>query len=290
MVPTKDRNTTAHLIEYKGEYLLVDCGEGTQRQMSIAGLSKTKITKILLTHWHGDHVIGLVGLLQTMSAVPNPGTVAIVGPVGTKTFLGHLLKSMVMDLRLTLEVHEVEPREELVRFFENDDYALEAVALDHGTPCLGYRFVEHDRRRMHLDKCAALGITQGPLMGRLQAGETVTVGGRTVHPDEVSYVVPGRRIAFILDTQLCAGCVPLARDVDILVCESTYTEDLADKSEDHKHLTTRDAATIASQAGVKRLIITHFSQRYKTTHEIVLDARKYFLNTDAAYDFMKVKL
>jgi len=290
MVPTKDRNVTGHVIDYKGEYILVDCGEGTQRQMSMLGLSRNKITKILLTHWHGDHVIGLVGLLQTMSAVANPGTVSIIGPVGTKTYLGHMLKSMHMDVRITLDVHEVDSPNGLTRFFENEDYALEAANLDHGIPCLGYRFVEHDKRRMELKKCEALGIKPGPLMGLLQDGQSVEHNGATVHPDDVSYTVPGRKLTFILDTELSTNCIPLAQDADVLVCETTYKEELASKGADHKHLTTRDATSIATQAGVKKLIITHFSQRYKTTHELVEDARKYFPNTDAAYDLMKVKL
>lgn len=290
MVPTKDRNVTGHVIEYKGEYILVDCGEGTQRQMSMLGMSRNKITKILLTHWHGDHVIGLVGLLQTMSAVEQPGTVSIIGPIGTKTYLGHMLKSMHMDIRLTLDVHEVDAPDALVRFFENEDYALEAANLDHGIPCLGYRFIEHDKRRMDVAKCTALGIKPGPLMGKLQDGESIEHYGRTISSDDVSYIVPGRKLTFILDTELSSNCVPLAHNADILVCETTYKEELASKGADHKHLTTRDATSIATQAGVKKLIITHFSQRYKTTHELVEDARKYFPNTDAAYDLMKVKL
>lgn len=291
MVPTKDRNVTAQLLEYKGEYILIDCGEGTQRQMSIAGLARTKITKILITHWHGDHVAGLVGLLQTLSAVPNPAPLAIIGPPGTKQYLGHLRESMHFDLRVPLEVHEVDAgRTGLVRFFENDAYALEAAAMDHSIPCLGYRFVEHDRRRMHVEKCAALGIKPGKMMGALQAGENIEIAGKTVKPEDVSYVVPGRKVAFILDTQLNANCIPLAQDADLLVCESTYKEDLAEKGHDHKHLTTRDACQIAANAGVKKLILTHFSQRYKTTHEIVDEARNYFPDVEAAYDFMKVKL
>ena len=290
MVPTKDRNVTGHIIDYKGEYILVDCGEGTQRQMSMLGMSRNKITKILLTHWHGDHVIGLVGLLQTMSAVDNPGSVSIIGPVGTKTYLGHMLKSMHMDLRITLDVHEIDAPDGLVRFFQNEDYSLEAANLDHGIPCLGYRFVEHDRRRMDMQKCTELGVKPGPVMGQLQNGESVTVKGRTISPEDVSYIVSGRKLSFILDTELSTNCIPIAQDADVLVCETTYKEELAHKGADHKHLTTRDATSIATQAGVKKLIITHFSQRYKTTHELVDDARKYFPNTDAAFDLMKVKL
>ncbi len=290
MVPTKDRNVTAHLLEYKGEFILIDCGEGTQRQMNLAGYPRTKVTKILITHWHGDHVAGLIGLIQTLSAVPQPGTVSLIGPVGTKTYLGHLLRSMAFDLRITLDVHEIEPTNGTVRFFENEDYALEAAAMDHGIPCLGYSFIELDKRRMDLDTCKAHGILPGPLMGRLQQGEKIELNGTTVTPEMVSRVQPGKKITFILDTQLNENCIPLAQNSDLLVCESTYKEDLAEKGASHKHLTTRDACQIAANSNVKRLIITHFSQRYKTTHELVVDARQYFPNVDAAYDFMKVKL
>jgi ribonuclease Z len=289
MVPTKDRNVTAHLLEYKGEYILVDCGEGTQRQMNLAGYPRTKITKILITHWHGDHVAGLVGLIQTLSSVPEPKPVALIGPPGTKTYFGHLVRSMAFDLRVPVEIHEVSPSG-VTRFFENEDYALEAAAMDHGIPCLGYSFVELDKRRMDLEACKKAGITPGPLMGKLQRGEAVVVDGKTVHPDDVSRVSEGRKITFILDTALNENCLPLAKDADILVCESTYKEDLAEKSQDHKHLTTRDACQIAANANVKKLIITHFSQRYKTTHELLEDAQQYFPNVEAAYDFMKVKL
>ena len=143
---------------------------------------------------------------------------------------------------------------------------------------------------MDLDTCKAHGILPGPLMGRLQQGEKIELNGTTVTPEMVSRVQPGKKITFILDTQLNENCIPLAQNSDLLVCESTYKEDLAEKGASHKHLTTRDACQIAANSNVKRLIITHFSQRYKTTHELVVDARQYFPNVDAAYDFMKVKL
>ena len=290
MVPTKERNVTAHLIEYRGEYLLVDCGEGTQRQMNLAGYPRTKIRKILITHWHGDHVAGLIGLIQTMSAVPEPGTCTIYGPVGTKKYLNHMIQCCSFDLRITLDVQEIDTRKGVVEIFSDDHYKIEAAAMDHGIPCLGYSFVEHDTRRMELKACTAAGLKEGPLMGKLQKGESVTVEGKTIHPDDVSYVKKGKKITFILDTQLNPNCIPLAQGADILICESTYKEELKEKSEDHKHLTTKDACQIAANANVEKLIITHFSQRYKTTHEILDDAKNYFENVDAAFDFMKIKL
>lgn len=291
MVPTKDRNVTAHLIEYKGEFILVDCGEGTQRQMNLAGYQRTKVKKILITHWHGDHVAGLVGLIQTMSAVPEPGTVMLFGPKGTREYMHHVLNSCSFDLRLKLEIQEIAPgRDGVMTFFENDDYMLQAAHLDHSVPCLGYNFVEKDKRRMHIAACTERGLKEGPLMGKLQRGESVVLEGKKIEPDDVSYVKKGKKITFILDTQLNQNCIPLAQNADILVCEATYKEELSEKGADHKHLTTKDAAQIAANADVTKLIITHFSQRYKTTHEILDDAKNYFENVDAAYDFMKVKL
>jgi ribonuclease Z len=175
-------------------------------------------------------------------------------------------------------------------FFENDDYELQAAHLDHGIPCLGYSFVEKDKRRMHLSACKERGLKEGPLLGKLQRGETVEFEGKTIHPDDVSYVKKGKKLTFILDTQLNVNCIPLAQHADVLVCEATYKEELAEKGADHKHLTTKDACQIASNADVTKLIITHFSQRYKTTHEVLEDAKNYFENVEAAYDFMKVKL
>lgn len=289
MVPTKDRNVTAHLVEYDGEYILVDCGEGTQRQMNFAGYPRTRIKKILITHWHGDHVAGIVGLLQTISSQPNPGTLTLFGPKGTKQYMHHVLNSCSFDLRVKLEVVEIVPGG-VNECWRGEKYSIEAAAMDHGIPCLGYSIVEHDKRRMHLKTCAELGIKPGPLMGKLQKGESITVEGKTVRAEDVSYVKKGRKITFILDTQLNENCIVLASAADLLVCESTYKEELAEKGADHKHLTTKDACQIAANANVEKLIITHFSQRYKTTHEMLDEARTYFPNVEAAYDFMKVKL
>jgi ribonuclease Z len=291
MVPTKERNVTAHLIEYRGEYILVDCGEGTQRQMNLAGYPRTKVKKVLLTHWHGDHVAGLIGLIQTVSAVPEPGTLTIFGPVGTKQYMHHLLRSLAFDLRITLDVQEIDPPVAgIITFWAGEEYELQAARMDHGIPCLGYSFVEKDARRMELKTCEEFGVKPGPLMGKLQRGETVEVNGKQVRPDDVSYLKKGKKLTFILDTQLNENCIPLAKHSDILVCESTYKEDMAEKGVDHKHLTTKDACQIAANADVEKLIITHFSQRYKTTHEMLDEAKNYFPNVDAAFDFMKVKL
>ena len=290
MVPTKDRNVQATYLEYDGEGILVDCGEGTQRQMNIAGINRLKVRKILITHWHGDHVAGLVGLIQTLGNVDSPGVVQLYGPVGTKAYLNHLLNSCSFDLRLQLEVEELAPKDDPVVFFENDRYALQVVRMRHAIPCVGYAFIEKDQRKIDMAAVKRAGLEEGPLIGRLQRGESVQAQGKTIHPDEVSAVQQGRKVAFVLDTEPCPGIAPLVRDADILVAEATYESSLDEKAEQYQHLTAQTVAQIASQAGVKRLFLTHFSQRYKTAHDIEEDARKVFPETTCAYDFLQVKL
>jgi ribonuclease Z len=289
MVPTKERNVQGIFLEFKGEGILFDCGEGTQRQMNIAGINRNKVKKILITHWHGDHVSGLIGLIQTMGNNDNPGTLEVYGPKGSKERMQHLLKTVVFDQRIKLEVKELEPKG-VERFFENQDYYLECAALKHSTPCLAYNFIEKDRFRINLAKASTLGLKAGPLMGRLQRGKTVTFKGKEIKPEEVTYLVKGKKITILLDTVMCDNCVKLARDADLLIAESAYASDLEEKALEYKHMTTKQVGYIATEANVKKLIITHFSQRYKTSEKLLDDIRTFFPNSECAFDFMKVKL
>lgn len=290
MVPTKDRNVQGIHLEYKGEGILIDCGEGTQRQMNIAGINRQKLKKILISHWHGDHIAGLIGLIQTLGNIDEPGTLHIYGPQGSEEYLGHLLKCCAFDLRIEIKLTEIKAGEEPVRFYENEDYELHAVALRHSIPCLGYSLIEKDKRKINLKKTTELGIPQGPLIGRLQRGETIEVEGRKILPDKVSTIQEGKKIAFVLDTEACAGINNLARDADVLVAEATYESSLDEKAEEYKHMTAQTVAQIASQEGVQKLVLTHFSQRYKDVSVIEEDARKVFPDTICAYDFMQLQL
>ncbi|MBN1275101.1 ribonuclease Z [Candidatus Woesearchaeota archaeon] len=291
MVPTKDRNVQGIYLDYEGEGILIDCGEGTQRQMSIAGINRLKIKKILITHWHGDHVAGLIGLIQTLGNTDEPGTVRLYGPEGTKHYLGHLLNSCSFDLRLDLEVKEVIPKSDTpLIFYENDRYALQAVNLKHTIPCLGYAFVEKDQRKVNMAKAKKLGLKEGPLIGRLQRGEAVLHEQKRITPSMVTTTRHGKKIAFVLDTEPCAGMHTIAREADLLIAEATYESSLDEKAEQYKHLTAQIVAQVAGQEGVKKLILTHFSQRYKTAEDIEADAKKIFPETTCAHDFLQVKL
>lgn len=290
MVPTKERNQSAVFISRGGEGILVDCGEGTQRQFKVAGIPLTKATKVLISHWHGDHVLGLPGMLQTLNSSATGHKLQIFGPKGTKIQLDYMRKAFLMEENgagLSVEAFDIE-KDGI--FFENSEFYLEAALLEHSAPCLGYSLVE--KGKVHIDMAAAkkLGLPQGPVLGQLQEGKAVTWKGKEVRPSDVTYHTKGRKVTVIMDTRLCSSAVKLAEGADVLVCESTYANDLEEKAEEYRHLTASQAAAIANKAGVERLILTHFSQRYKTTQKIEEDARTTFDNILCAKDFMKVRV
>lgn len=290
MVPTKDRNVQGIYVEYKGEGILFDCGEGTQRQMNIAGINRNKVRKIFLTHWHGDHVSGLVGLLQTISNSETRQKVVIFGPRETKERIAHLMRSVSFEEnRMDLEIKEVNPSG-VEKIYDGEDYIIQAAYLDHKIPCLGYSLIEKDKRKINMAKAKKLGLKEGPLIGRLQVGLNVILKGQTITADEVSHIQKGKKLSIILDTLPCKNAYELAAEADILIAESAYTSDMEEKSLEYKHMTTKQAALIATTANVKKLIITHFSQRYKTNKELEEDVKIFFPESQAAFDFMKIKL
>ncbi len=290
MVPTKERNVQGIYIEHKGEGILLDCGEGTQRQMNIAGINRNKVRKILITHWHGDHVSGLVGLLQTISNNESPQKVVLYGPRETKKRVHSLLSAVSFEHnRMDLEIKELNPKG-VERFYTCKDYYLECAYMDHGMPCLGYSLVQADQRKINMVKAKKLGLKSGPRVGKLQRGNTVVFKGKEIKPSDISYIKKGKKLTIILDTLPCTNAYRLAQNADLLISEAAYTSDLEDKGREYKHLTTKDAALIANKADVKNLIITHFSQRYKTTREIQEEIQTFFKNSKAAHDFMKIKL
>jgi ribonuclease Z len=288
MVPTKDRNVQGIYLDYKGEGILIDCGEGTQRQMNISGLNRLKVKKVLISHWHGDHVSGLIGLIQTLGNTEEPKKLVIYGPKGTKEHMNHLLNSCEFDLRLELEINELNIKVKNV-IYENEAYLIEAAPLEHSVPCLGFSFIEKDTRKINMSKVEKLGLKEGPELGKIQKGESVVVKGKTIHPDDVSTVKKGKKIAFILDTLLTKNCYEIAQDADVLISEANFDSSLEDKARKSKHMTTEQVALIANKSNVKKLILTHFSQRYKTLHDLEEEAKDLFPETVMAFDFMKVK-
>jgi len=286
MVPTKDRNQIAVFLSYGSEGILFDCGEGTQRQFKIAGISLTKVTKILISHWHGDHVLGLPGLMQSLSSINYNKKLEIYGPSGTKKRMEKMFEAFVFDKRLNFDVKEVKSG----IFFENNDFILESYPLEHGVETLGFRFVEKDRRKIDLKKIKKFDIPNGPIIGKLQQGKTIEFGNKKISPDDVTFTESGKKVAYVTDTIICDNCYKVADKADLFVCEATYSSKLVDKSEDYGHMTAKQAAQIANKSNVKQLVLIHFSARYKNTQEIEEDARNIFDNVICANDFMKIDI
>lgn len=286
MVPTKERNQIAVFLSYGSEGILFDCGEGTQRQFKIAGISLTKVTKILISHWHGDHVLGLPGLIQSLSSMDYSNKLEIYGPVGTKERMENVFKAFVFDKRINFSVKEVKSG----IFFENNDFRLEAYPLEHGIETLGFRFVEKNKRKIDMKKVKKFNIPVGPLLGKLQQGKSIEFNNKKIMSEDVTYPESGKKIAYITDTVLCNNCYKIADNADLLVCEATYSSKLVGKSEEYGHMTAKQAAQLANKSNTKQLVLIHFSARYKNTQELEEDARDIFDNVICANDFMKIEL
>ena len=286
MVPTKERNQSGILVSHGSENILVDCGEGTQRQLKIAGVKLVKITKILISHWHGDHVLGLPGLIQTMSSSGYDKKLRIYGPVGTRKFMKKVFGAFVFDSKIEIEVKDVK----MGKFFENEELMLEAHLLEHNIETLGFNIIERDRRKINLAAIERLGIPEGPLLGELQNGKSINWKGRKIDANDATIISKGRKVTIVSDTVPCRGANLLAKDADVLICEATYSSGLESKGEEYGHMTSKQAAELANRSNAKKLILTHFSARYKDTQELEEDAKNYFYNASCARDFMKIRL
>jgi ribonuclease Z len=258
--PTRSRNHNGYFLRWDEEGLLFDPGEGTQRQMLFAGVTASQITRICITHFHGDHCLGLPGVLARMSLDRVPHTVEVCYPAGSREVFGRLRHASLFRDVVDLRERRVRGAAALIG---TAPFRLEALALSHSVPTVGYRLTEPDGRRMLPDKLAELGIT-GPDIGRLQHEGRLDAAGRTVTVEQVSEPRPGQRFAFIMDTRLCDAAFALADRADMVVCESTFAHSEAALARDFGHLTAGQAGQIAAQAGARLLVLTHFSQRYES--------------------------
>ncbi|RME77545.1 ribonuclease Z [Candidatus Woesearchaeota archaeon] len=288
-IPTKDRNVTSVFLRFKGLGILFDCGEGTQRQMNLTGIKRTDVDIIALTHWHGDHVGGLIPLIQTMGNSEDGKRLTIIGPKGTKEFMHHALKSCAFESTVDIIVEEIDPKETSV-VLETSEYVLETAPLDHSTPCVGYAFTEKARLNINKEALSKLNIPDGPHCRILKEGKDAQYAGKVLRAKDLTYTVEKKKFVFITDTRICKSAVELARDADLLLCEATFANEHKNRALESKHMIAAESAKIANDAGVKKLVLTHFSQRYATTEQIERDARDVFDNVECAQDFSKYTL
>ncbi|MEU2506945.1 ribonuclease Z [Streptomyces sp. NPDC007863] len=264
-VPTRHRNHNGYLLRWDGHGLLFDPGEGTQRQMLRAGVAAHDLNRICVTHFHGDHSLGLAGVIQRINLDQVPHQVTAHYPASGQHFFERLRYATAY--RESVELTEA-PVAEDGRVAVTEAFTLEARRLSHPVESFGYRLVEPDGRRLLPERLAAHGI-KGPDVGRIQR-EGVLDG---VTLEEVSEVRRGQRFAFVMDTRLCDGVHALAEGADMLVIESTFLDADVRLARDHGHLTAGQAAAVARDAGVRHLVLTHFSQRYSDPSEFERQAR-----------------
>ena len=283
MVPTIERNHPGILLNYKTENILLDCGENIQRQLTITKFSSAKITKVLITHWHGDHSLGLPGLFQSMSAHQYKKQLEIYGPKNSENMVRKMVSAFLLKEKINYKVKEANGK-----FFQNEDFILEAYSMKHSSPCLAFSIVEKPKRRINKDYLKKFKIKNSPILAELKQGKDVTYNGKKILAKKATYLVPGKKITYITDTLPNENCIKAAKNADILICEATFASDLKDKAEEYQHLTASQSAAIAKKAKAKKLILTHFSQRYKNTNSLLDEAKKIFKNTIAAKDFMTI--
>jgi ribonuclease Z len=271
-VPSRHRNHNGYLLRWDGEGLLFDPGEGTQRQMLLAGVAASDITRILVSHFHGDHCLGLPGVVQRLSLDRVAHPVHAHFPASGRHFFRRLRAASVFHE--TAEIRE-EPVDGDGPVASGSFGMLEARRLDHPVDSFGYRLVEPDGRRIVPELLARFGIS-GPRVAELQRTGALEIAGRTVTLERVSVARPGQRFAFVMDTRLCDGVYALAEGADLLVIESTFLAGDADLATAYGHLTTAQAASVAAECGVRRLVLTHFSQRYPDPKRFAEEAAEIF--------------
>ncbi len=259
-VPTSERGLPAVAVCREREILLFDCGEGTQRQMVRFGLSFMKVDRIFLTHFHGDHYLGLFGLTQSMSFFGRQKPLHMYGPPGMEAIAETV--SCIGNFRAGFKIvgHDIGPGDSVAC----QGYAVTPAAVDHLVPTLGYILQEDQRPgKFDVERASAMGIPPGRLYKELQMGRTVRVGRALIAPEQiVGPPRPGRKIVYLGDVLPSSSVVKFCRNADLLICEATFCEDLADRARETGHSTVRLACEIAAEAGVKRLLLTHFSPRY----------------------------
>jgi ribonuclease Z len=284
-IPTIKRNHSAILLNYKGESILVDCGEGTQRQFRIAKINPCKVTRLLITHWHSDHILGIPGFLSTLALSGYNKTLHIYGPIGTKEFMKDLLKMFNFQKKYNIVVKETE-RE---KFYENEDFYLESEKMSHGIPTNAYSFVIKDKLRLNKKKIENSKLPFGPLLKNLKEGNDITYSGKKYKAKDFLYGEKGKKISFVLDTLFNDKIIPFVKNSDLLICESSFSSNLNEQAKEHLHLTAKQCGEIAKKSKSEKLILTHISQRYENKiQELLKDAKKEFKKVTIAEDFDEI--
>jgi len=292
-IPTGTRHLSALAVERKGRILLFDCGEGTQYRLLHADLNRARIDAIFVTHLHGDHCYGLPGLLSTLALQQRADPVTLVLPSGGRAMLEAIPGAAPADLSFPVHVTEVGADLTATTVYETDELTVTARPLEHRAFAMGFRLEEHPRPgRFHPDRARALGVPEGPAFARLQDGKSVTLeDGTTVRPDQVlGPPRPGVALAYVTDTRPCDGGRALADEADLLYHDATFTDGHHARAVKTGHSTAREAAEVARDAGVDRLLLGHLSARYDDPAPLAAEARAVFPEVEVAEELRRYVL
>ncbi len=285
-VPTAKKNHSGFLIKTDKEQILVDCGEGIQRQFRIARENPARLTKILITHWHEDHTLGLAGLLKTMGMDSYARTLDVYGPRATKEKI-ELFEQIYSRYKIQMKIHEVHAG----TIYEDKQIKIETLPMSHSISTQAYSIIIKEQRRLDKAKLKKLKLPNSPLIGQLQQGKDIKHNGKTIKAKDITYIQPGKKLTIILDTSENPNTIHLAENSDLLICESTYCAEEEAQAQEYKHLTTTQAANIAKKSKSNKLALVHISQKHHhKTSQLLKEAKKVFKNTSIPEDLDVLKI
>ena len=288
-IPTLKRSLPSVAVQREGRIFLFDCGEGTQMQFMRSKLSISKMEKVFISHLHGDHLVGLPGLLMSLGHFSRQRPLFIYGPVGIKGYVLANRKYLKFYCEYEIVIEEV--TEGIIS--EEEEYWVEVTTLDHNHRTFGYALIERQRPGKFLvDKARAFGIEEGPLFGKLQRGEDIKLrDGRIIHPEDVlGNARRGRKVVYALDTRPCQNVVRLSRGADLLIHDGMFSSNEEEEAKLRGHSTVAQAARVAREAKVKKLILTHVSSRYPDDKLLSEEAKEIFPDTIVARDLMEIEI
>jgi ribonuclease Z len=286
--PSKERNLSSVALKMNGEVILFDCAEGTQRQLVLSKLNFMHVEKILISHFHGDHFLGLPGLIQSMYLNNREKDLNVYGPKGTTHIVTGILSLGYFNPTFKILTHDLADGDEL----NFPKYDIKVSSADHDIPSLAFCIQEHERKgKFFPEKAKALGVQEGPLFRKLQSGQSVKVEEKTIKPEDVmGEPRKGRKVVYSGDTRPCDAVIELARDCDVLIHDATLSKELEEKAQRYGHSSANQAASIAKQANAKVLFLTHISPRYDDALILEEEAKEIFKYSFVAADFLEYEI
>lgn len=284
-VPSLKRRHPAILLQYKGEYILFDCGEGTQLQMQKARISPMKVSKIFITHWHADHFAGILPLIESLHLSRRKTPLEVYGPEATR-FIDAITELSYWGIGFEINAHDCNEEKEIEKIFENEYFEIYAIKVKHSVPAFGYCLKEKDSWNIDVKKAKKFGLS-GKSLRKIKEKGSLKVKNKLVKLEQIAKKRNGRKIVYSGDTIPCKELFEFSKGADLLIHDGTFAEPM---EEERPHSSASEIAKLSKKYNIKKLILTHLSRRYKTTEEVLKAAKSIFKNTTVAEDMMRITL